>query len=163
MKLLALIIALLALVPRISEGQVMGPQYLVHVGGLPMSCKANSGVQVAIYVDYSLDNIGVARTAPNGAPIIVLNPNVISRYSPIVKQWWFAHECAHHALGPWNNETNADCFGAKELVKFGILNNNSQLQSFVNELASLPGSLQSGHLPGYERAMRIASCALDFS
>lgn len=163
MKLLAVVLALLALIlPRTSEAQVMGPEYLVHVGGLPMSCKTNFGVQVAIYADYSLNNIGIAMTAPNGAPIIVLNPNVMGRYSPIVKQWWFAHECAHHALGAWNNETNADCFGAKELVKFGVLNNNSQLQSFVNELANLPGSPQSGHLPGFARAMKITSCALGF-
>jgi hypothetical protein len=149
--------------PSVSEAQIMGPMYSVQVGGLPMNCTTNSGVPVGIYSDTSLNNIGIATTAPNGAPIIVLNPNVVAQYSPIVKQWWFAHECAHHALGIWNSETGADCFGAKQLVQFGILNNISQLQAFVYELANLPGSPQSGHLPGPMRAMAIANCALGFS
>ena len=161
MRLLAIVFAAVALTtPRVSEAQIQGPEYVIDVSGLPMSCKTNSGKQVAIYYDYSLNNIGIATADSYGAPINVMNPNVVNNYSPIVKQWWFAHECAHHALGPWNNESNADCFGAKQLVRFGILNNRAQLQLFVYELANLPGSLITGHMPGTDRAKKIASCAL---
>ncbi len=161
--ILVLMFAMIALfAPSESNAQVQGPFYSINVGGLPMNCTNNSGHPVAVYSDTSLNNIGVATRDPNGAPIIVLNPNVMAQYSPIVKQWWFAHECAHHALGVWNSETGADCFGARQLVQFGILNNISQLRAFTYELANLPGS-PSGHLPGPMRAMAIANCSLGLS
>jgi hypothetical protein len=164
MKIIALVLASVALLsPQVSRAQLSGPQYLVTVGGLPMSCTSNAGVPVAIFSDPSLNNIGIATTAANGVPMIILNPNVVAQYSPIVKQWWFAHECAHHALGPYNSEPNADCFGAKQLVQYGILNNLIQLQAFAYELANLPGSLITGHMPGPVRAMAIANCAIGFS
>lgn len=134
--------------------------YSITVRGIPMSCTAWSGSPVAIILDTSLSDVGLATTTRSGAPLIVINPNVTNRYSDIVTQWWFAHECAHHALPPSaNSETNADCFGVRQLVAAGILNTPAELQAFQYELSSLPAS-PHGHLPGPLRARNIVQCAL---
>lgn len=160
MKTFSLILAASVLIaPRISQAQVQGPMYTVHVRGIPMNCTSNQGVPVAIFFDYQLNNVGVASTMYNGTPTITINPNVTNNYSNIVAQWWFAHECAHHALGPYNSESNADCFGVQQLVQFGILNSLPQLRAFRVELRSLAGS-PMGHLPGPLRADNIVNCAL---
>lgn len=163
MRFIAAVVSLTMLIaPNLALAQVTGPMYQIYLGGLPINCKNNNQVPVGIYLDSSLNNVGVATTDSSGAPIIVLNPNVVAMFSSIVQQWWFAHECAHHALGTYNSEPNADCFGAQQLVYFGILNNRAQLRAFANELSRLPGSLISGHLPGPERALRVANCAIGF-
>lgn len=145
---------------QIALSQVQGPLYQVDVRGIPMNCTSHFGEPVAVYLNYQLNNVGVATRQYNGVPAIILNPNVINQFSNIVAQWWFAHECAHHALHPqWNSESNADCFAVKQLVQFGFINHPNQLSAFYNELASLPGS-SMGHLPGPVRAQNIASCAI---
>ncbi len=125
-----------------------------------MNCTSHFGEPVAIYLNYQLNNVGVAGRQLNGAPAIVINPNVTNQFSDLVTQWWFAHECAHHALHPQlNNESNADCSAVKQLVQFGIIYNSQQLNAFYNEISSLPGS-PMGHLPGPIRAQNIVQCAL---
>ncbi len=161
MKIINTIITVVVLIiPQISLSQVQGPMYQVNVRGLPMSCTSHFGEPVAIFFNYQLNNVGIATRPFNGAPAIILNPNVTNQYSDTVTQWWFAHECAHHALAPqWNSETNADCFAIKQLVQFGIINNPQQFNAFYQELASLPGS-PMGHLPGPVRAQNIEHCAM---
>lgn len=144
-----------------AEAQVVGPQFVVNVRGVPMNCRSAFGEPVAVYLNQQLGNVGIAsRSNTNGTPYIVINPNVTNQYSDLVTQWWFAHECGHHALPPAaNSEVNADCFGIRELRRVGLLNHPAQLESFTYELANLPGS-PMGHLPGPLRAQRIAQCAL---
>jgi hypothetical protein len=142
------------------SAQVTGPFYEVTVRGVPMYCQSYFGEPVAVYLNYQLNNVGVATRQMNGFPVIVINPNVTNWYSDLVTQWWFAHECAHHALPPeMNSESNADCFAVRELRRVGLLFTPAQLNAFVYELADLPGS-PMGHLPGPMRAQNIASCAL---
>lgn len=126
-----------------------------------MNCTSFFGEPVAVFLDYQLDNVGVAHRQFDGTPAIVINPNVTNRYSDLVTQWWFAHECAHHALPPVaNNESNADCFGIRELRRIGLLFHPSQLHAFVQELYDLSGS-PMGHLPGPIRSQNIAACAMN--
>ena len=155
--LLALIVTVLS---STASAQVVGPMYEVDVRGVPMSCTSYRGEAVAIYLDRRLQNVGVASHDVAGEPIIVINPDVTRRFSSLVTQWWFAHECAHHALpASENTEPNADCFGVRELRRVGLLYDPRQLRAFAVELAGLPGS-PSGHLPGPLRARQIAECAM---
>ncbi len=141
-------------------GHAAAQAYQINVGGLPMSCSSFAGEPVMIIVNPNLQNVGVAHRNYYGAPAIELNPYVMSSFSPLVQQWWFGHECAHHGLPPqMNTETNADCFSVRQLRQYGILNNPQQLMAFQYELSMLPGS-PMGHLPGPMRAQNIINCAL---
>jgi hypothetical protein len=142
------------------QAQVSGPFFQVNVRGVPMSCQSYFGEPVAVYLNYQLQNVGVASRQMNGAPTIVINPNVTNQFSDLLTQWWFAHECAHHGLPPaLNSESNADCFAVRQLRGIGLLYTPEQLNAFAYELWNLPGS-PMGHLPGPMRAQNIASCAL---
>lgn len=135
------------------------PVYTVWIGGLPLSCNDYFGNPVRIMSDPSLPNVGIATQGWYGEPLIVLNPDVLARFSPTVQVWWFAHECAHKALGPANNETNADCFGIRRMRQYGMITSYHQLAAFSEELRDLAGS-PMGHLPGPIRAANIINCAL---
>ena len=144
-----------------ANSQMTGPHYEVNVRGVPMNCTSFYGEPVAVFLNYQLSDVGIAHRQYGGNPAIVINPNVTNQYSDLVTQWWFAHECAHHALPPqFNSEPNADCFGIRELRRIGLLVYSEQLQAFAAELYNLPGS-QMGHLPGPIRAQHIAACALN--
>lgn len=136
-------------------------QWAVPIYGLPMNCTAFNGQPVLLFQDPNLENIGIANRMPNGQPYIVLNPVWISQHSPLVARWWFAHECAHHALPPHaNSEVNADCFGVRQMRNYGLITNRDELRAFVFELRNLPGNMVTGHLPGPPRAANIINCAL---
>lgn len=141
--------------------QVQGPFYEVNARGLDMYCTSYYGEPVPIYFNYQLNNVGIATRSNAGTPYIVLNPNVLAQFSDTVAQWWFAHECAHHALPPqYNSESNADCYAIRQLVNYGVIYDYQQLEAFAHDLWALAGS-PSGHLPGPLRAQNIANCALN--
>jgi hypothetical protein len=143
-----------------AQAQVEGPFYQVNVRGVNMYCRSYYGEPVAVYMNRQLQDVGMATRMVNGSPILIINPDVTDGYSDLVTQWWFAHECAHHALPPaLNSEVNADCFAVRELRRIGLLYNPAQLNAFAYELANLPGT-RMGHLPGPLRAQNIAQCAL---
>lgn len=160
MRIMTPILAVTALLcSQVTVAQTQGPMYQINVRGLPMNCTAYSGQPVAIFLNSQLNNIGMANYH-NGAPVIMLNPRVANQYSNMVAQWWFAHECAHHALPPQlNNETSADCYAVQQLVQKGVIRRREQLIAFSRELWALPGS-PMGHLPGPYRAQNIINCAL---
>lgn len=144
-----------------ASAQPSGPVYSINVRGIQMNCTSYASEPVELYFDQSLANVGIATRRYGGRPIIVFNPNVTRQFSDLVTQWWFAHECAHHALPPnLNNESNADCFAIRQMRQYGFLRNPNQLATFYYELGNLPGSAASGHLPGPQRAQNIANCAL---
>ena len=143
-----------------ADASVSQPTFVVNVRGVPMSCTSFAGEPVAIILNEQLGDVGMASRSAWGVPVIEINPRVTDRHSDIVAQWWFAHECAHHALHPlMNNETNADCFAVDQLVALGLLDTFDELASFRRELSHLPGSAH-GHLPGPARVANIAMCAL---
>ncbi|MGC6500674.1 MAG: hypothetical protein ACON4C_10805 [Henriciella sp.] len=132
--------------------------YTANVRGLPMHCTSYYGEPVLIVSNPELNNVGVAHRIVNGQPVIQLNPNVTHQFSALVAQWWFLHECAHHALAPqMNSETNADCFSIRQLRDLGLLVHPAQIQEFYYQLRNLPGS-SSGHLPGPMRVEHMRQC-----
>lgn len=136
--------------------QVSGPHSSYAVSGVPISCGLGNGQVVPIYLDPTLNDVGMA-TIGNANPRIIVNPNILERFSPIVKVWWLAHECGHTLLPLGHSEAEADCRAASVMRTTGILNHPSQLDAFANELSSLPASAR--HLPGWQRVQVIASCA----
>ncbi|EPF7755465.1 hypothetical protein ACSVMW_004531 [Vibrio parahaemolyticus] len=133
---------------------------LLSFGGnaTPLPCTAYNGVPVQYVANPQLNNVGMANVMMNGQPIIQLNPNVINQLPYQVRQFWYAHECAHHALFPHqNSEVNADCWAIKTIRNLGIIQNQQQITQLLNYISTLPGSMQ-GHLPGPARAQNIYWC-----
>lgn len=111
----------------------------------------------------------VARASLEGAQVAVIryNPKVLSWFAPQTRQWFYAHECAHHVrghnFGPYTvnfqriAEVDADCFATETLIRSGSFD-SSDLAVVKSDLARLgPGDWV--HLPGGQRAINIERCA----
>lgn len=155
-SILACSAMLLATGPAVAQQIDGGPYSSYSIDGVPVHCDTSTGHRVPIYISYSMNNVGMA-TKGGSNPYIVLNPNVMNMFSPIVQAWWFAHECGHTYLGLSHNESDADCYAGSALRMTGALYHPSQLQNFSSELANLPYG--GAHLPGWARVQIIASCA----
>ena len=150
----AMAAALFAPIP--AQAQVQGPFSSYTVSGVPINCALPGGTQVPIYIDHSLQNIGLGGNGPNG-PRIILNPSVMDQFSPLVQAWWLAHECAHTYLPAGHTEAAADCVAAQNIRLLGILQHSHQLNAFTAQISGLPAS--PTHLPGPARVQIIAQCA----
>lgn len=125
----------------------------------PLPCSSFFGIPVPYISDPALNNVGVAHSMQNGQPIIVINPNVVGPLSEYVRQFWYAHECAHHALHPMqNSEVNADCYAIKAIRNIGVIANRQQIGVLLNYISTLPGNIVTGHLPGPARAQNLYAC-----
>lgn len=125
----------------------------------PLPCSSFQGIPVPYIADPTLNNVGVAHRMQNGQPIIVINPNVVSPLPEYVRQFWYAHECAHHAFHPaYNSEMNADCYAIKAIRNIGIISNHHQVGVLLNYISTLPGNIMTGHLPGPARAQNLYAC-----
>lgn len=124
------------------------------IAGVPVYCTSYSGQPVALIPDYYLPDVGQA--IPGNPPIIKLNPNVLSRMTPLMQIFWYGHECAHHLLGPANSEINADCWSIRTMRDQGILR-RQQVPELMAQISSTSGSMW-GHLPGPYRAQHFANC-----
>ncbi len=103
----------------------------------------------------------MARVEGDGTPVIYLNPHALNGWHPVVHQFWYMHECAHHALGhtaTWSplNETEADCWAIRSLRDQGFLNVGN-MQFVVMALRSSQAS-PFGHLPGPMRVSAAIAC-----
>lgn len=130
-----------------------GPMRFVNIGGVPMHCISNSGQQVAIYIDPSV-NQNIGRAMNNGYPIIILGPGFFNSVPPLVGQFWFLHECAHHVVG--GNEAAADCFAIRNLRNIGAIRHPGQVRQLLQQVGQMSGSYT--HLPGPHRAQNIFNC-----
>lgn len=125
----------------------------------PLPCSSFTGIPVPYIPDPTLNNVGVAHRMQNGQPIIVINPNVVGPLPEFVRQFWYAHECAHHALHPMqNSEINADCYAIKAIRNIGLISNQQQVGFLLNYISTLPGNVMTGHLPGPARAQNLYAC-----
>lgn len=119
------------------------------------------GIPVATYMDPQLNDAAFATLAANGAPVILVNPAVMSRFSPLTQQWVYFHECGHHALAhvirniPFAQEQEADCFGIITFVQQGAT--HAAVQQVQWELSRL-GPGDRTHLPGPARAFNLPYC-----
>lgn len=130
-----------------------GPLGHVNIGHVPMHCISANGQRVAIYIDSSVDqNIG--RAMNNGYPIIILGPGFFNRVPPLVGQFWFLHECAHHVVG--GNEAAADCYAIRNLRNIGLIRHPRQINELLFQISQMSGSFT--HLPGRARAQNIFRC-----
>jgi hypothetical protein len=125
-------------------------------------CADFRGVPVASVLNPGLADVAAASWAPNGAPLIQYNPNVLVRLAPQTRTFFYAHECAHHALAhgvrniPFQQEQEADCWAIQTLVARGILDRDRDVALIQSDL-----SLSSGdwtHVAGPQRAFNLAAC-----
>ena len=78
-------------------------------------CVDFCGQPVASILDYSIDDVAVARIE-QGQAVIRYNPNALAQMSGPTRRFFYVHECAHHALGhtvqhpSLSNEKEADCW-----------------------------------------------------
>ncbi len=131
----------------------------ITVFAQPLPCTTFNGIPVPYFSDPTLNNVGVANRMQNGQPYIVINPNVVGSLPEFVRQFWYAHECAHHALHPsLNSEMNADCYSIKAIRNIGLVTSSQEVGFLLNYISTLPGNINTGHLPGPARATNVYAC-----
>ena len=115
-----ILISLLTIVVQLSEASAQGVTY--------DGCRDFRGIEVAS-VPSNVNNVAVAALAQNGAPVIYYNPQVLSYFHPVTQEFWYLHECAHHALAhtigsahPFVREKAADCWAIHTMYRVGALN-----------------------------------------
>jgi len=100
----------------------------LSIDGRRVSCKSD----VRTILDAKLPNLGIATRS-----LLVLNPQLLSRYSSTVRLFVYHHECGHHHVG--GDEMSADCWAVRSGVASGWLRER-QLQeicaSFGNAKAT---------------------------
>lgn len=132
------------------------------IAGEPVYCYDARGLPVVLRSAPHLNDVGKAWIAPNGAPVIFLNPRVLSTLPRAVQLFWYAHECAHHVLGhtlgmpQMRSEMDADCWAIRTGRNQGWFLHRD-LRSMYWYFINNPGS-PWGHLPGPQRLQHFANC-----
>ncbi|WP_050930125.1 hypothetical protein [Aestuariivita boseongensis] len=91
------------------------------------ACYNIQNVQVHYYPDPSIPDIAVARTSPNGQPIVLWNPSILMPRPAATQEFFYYHECAHHALGHAlgaygpGGERQADCWAKQTMIQVGVM------------------------------------------
>lgn len=154
-KIVSIISIFISLIFLLTTSARSNPYYSLNLLGQPWTCSLNNGQLVPIYLNPNLPDVGMAKNYP---PQIVLNPNVMNNFSPLMQVFWLAHECVHATnFQPpgMNPEIDADCKAIKQLKNLNL--NPSQLNQIAYETLPLTGS-HSGHLAGPYRTQLIAQC-----
>lgn len=92
------------------------------------TCLNALNVPVSYFPDQTIPDIAIATTAPNGQPIVLWNPTVAASMHPATVEFFYYHECAHHALGHTLGnfgpgiEAQADCWAKQTMIALGVLN-----------------------------------------
>lgn len=127
-------------------------------------CRDYRGIPVLSIRDESAGmRIAVAGYAPDGRPTIRYSEGVLRTFHPRTRLFWYAHECAHHALGhgvyniPTLREKEADCWAIHTLTRAGIFD-EEDVRIVQRDLSKLPGDGWV-YLPGPQRGVSAASCA----
>lgn len=150
-----LIIFMVLLIPSTGKSQTM-------IAGVPVNCVDAFGVPVATIPAPQLGDVGMARIESNGVRVIYLNPFILNNLPPSVQLFWYAHECAHHALGhtygfnQFSREIEADCWAIRTGRDQGWITLNV-IGVMSPYFIANPGS-PWGHLPGPQRVQNFANC-----
>lgn len=162
-RLKVLVLVLASILPILSAQNVSAQMFEVFVAGIPVNCTSHYGEPVAIFSDDSVyQNIGIASRIQGGRPIMVLSPTFMNQIPPQAAVFWFAHECAHHALpigiGTQNRqaELNADCFAIRNMRNWGLIRNRRDFEAVISTVVGMAGT--SMHLPGPSRARLLWDC-----
>lgn len=128
-----------------------------------LTCNDIRGAVVVDFPDNTINDVAIASLAPDGSPIIRYNTNVLSMMSPQTRDFFYAHECGHHALGhnfgtthPLAMEQAADCFAINKLYELGTFS-GGDIQAVQNDIARF-GVADWTHLPGPQRALNLGIC-----
>lgn len=125
------------------------------------SCTDVNGRTVAAEIDYTQPQL-VRTSIDGGQPTIRYNPALLPGLPPAARQFFYAHECARHALGdaaradpPLARARRADCVGLAALLASGLLTRG--------EIAGLQSQLVFSNdewerLPGPPRSFDLAAC-----
>ncbi|MCK6515674.1 hypothetical protein L6R46_11550 [Myxococcota bacterium] len=109
----------------------------------------------------SSETVAMATRAPNGAAVVVYNPQAVAAMSAPMRDFTSAHECGHHALGHTLGrispfvELEADCFAARSLRDLGRLDSDAQM-AIEEELSAFPGD--GLHPDGTVRVASVRQC-----
>jgi hypothetical protein len=120
------------------------------------------GIPVASVADMRVQDVAIATYAPNGRPVILYNANVLRWLAQPTRIFFYAHECAHHALGhgvsghPMTIEQEADCWAIRELASRDIIS-PLDFRTIQNDIARF-GQGDRTHLPGPQRAANLGLC-----
>jgi hypothetical protein len=163
------IAALLATVRVAAQNPPSPDEYAAHVGGgaqvigagkltaghigergaaakQPLLCGHRPTV-----LDGKLDDYGAAYPG-----FLILNPKLLSKVSPAVRQWIFAHECGHQYRGP--DEETADCFAVQRGRRYGWLTPEG-LEEVCRFIAPAKGDMM--HFSGSHRCESMRRCYAD--
>lgn len=124
-------------------------------------CRDMYGMPVASIMNAGINDVAIA-TVQSGRPVIFYNPNVLMQLPPIVRRFFYAHECGHHRLGHLlrgpasvHMEQEADCWGAHALRAQGV--SPAEFNVIAQAMSRLgPGDWT--HLPGPNRAINLGRC-----
>ena len=129
----------------------------------PSGCLDMFGQPILALASHRIRDVGLARRDKSRGPVIIYNPRRLARLKPSTRVFFYAHECAHHALGhtvglghPLAVEQDADCWAIRNLVKRNIFSHHD-IKMVQTDLAKL-GRGDRTHLPGPERAKRLPGC-----
>ncbi len=126
---------------------------------------ANRGQPVASILDYSINDVAVARIE-FGQAVIRYNPRVLTQMSEATRHFFYVHECAHHVLGhtirrpSLSSEREADCWAINTMREDMGLSTYA-LRAIQNDFARL-GRGDWTHLPGPMRAIDLEACLETF-
>lgn len=101
----------------------------VYAQGYP-TCFNVQGIPVTYFPNPNVNDIAMATTAPNGSPVVIWNPNIAASLHPATLEFFYYHECAHHALGhPLGSygpgsERMADCWAKQTMMQIGVITQN---------------------------------------
>lgn len=132
------------------------------IAGVPVFCNDKFGIPVQTILSPELPDVGMAGIMPDGVRIIYLNSVMLSSLPPRIQLFWYAHECAHHALGhtygfnKFGREIEADCWAIKLGRNQGWIT-PQVLKNMERYFFAYPGS-PWGHLPGPLRIQNFWYC-----
>ncbi len=131
------------------------------IAGVQVYCNDFRGIPVLLIANPNMSDVGMATLAPNGQPVMMLNPMILNRLPRELQLFWYGHECAHHVLGhiarrAISNEAEADCWAVVKGREEGWF----PPRAFEGLIAMLGNSQGSpwGHLPGRQRIQNMLYC-----
>jgi hypothetical protein len=125
------------------------------------SCADVTGRTIAAEIDYTQTKL-VRTSLDAGQPVIHYNPALLPGLTPSARQFFYAHECARHALGDAGKADlsltrvrQADCVALATLLASGLLTRD-QVAALQGELNYSATEWES--LPGPPRGFDLAAC-----
>ncbi|HZV54213.1 MAG TPA: hypothetical protein VFF82_04670 [Rhodocyclaceae bacterium] len=124
------------------------------------SCTDAGGRVVAAEADYGQRTL-VQTTYAGGQPTIRYNPGVLPRLTPAARLFFYAHECARHALGAAGKPLTAtraqqaDCVGLATMLTADLVTRD-QLDGLQGQLNFSESEWEL--LPGPPRSFNLAAC-----